>query len=125
MEQFELKDLIADMGCSQRDFLTQFNGWLKEQQKNGKYLDQPKEGFISPDFSRWITGKVKMRKAKLDMFAEYFGIAPEQIINAVPKDQFPNITLMNDLLGRLLNGGLEITINIKFKEGEINGNTRQ
>ena len=122
MEQFELKDLIIDMGCSNKEFVELFNSWLKEQRKAGKYKDQP--DISKPNLSRWITGSVKMRKTKLDMFADYFGIAPDQIINTVPEDQFPNVTIMNELLGRLLNGGIEITINIKFKEGEINGNTR-
>lgn len=119
MEQLELGDLIDDTGYTRNEFLYLFNRWLKDQQENGRYLEQPKKGVTSKDLSRWTTGKVKMRKTKLDMFADYFGIAPDQIINTVPKDQFPNITAMNELLGRLLNGGIEITINIKFKEGEI------
>lgn len=62
-----LKELIQDSSSSQKDFIRKFNDWLQDRHPDHPYVTEK-------DISRWITGKVKPRKSKIQLFAEYFDV---------------------------------------------------
>ena len=65
-----LKEKIKSMNVSQNDFVDVFNAWLKDKQKNGKYVKEPI--LRKEHVSRWKS-TVKMRKKKKEMFEDFFG----------------------------------------------------
>lgn len=64
------KDLIIEKHKSQKEFVESFSLWMVDSEK---YRNEtvPTER----DISKWVNGKVEMRKNKKQMFADYFGIS--------------------------------------------------
>lgn len=58
-------------------FTKGFNEWLIKKQSEGEYIEQPL--MDKRYLSRWINNKPKMKRDKIEMFADYFDVDPEYL----------------------------------------------